>query len=291
VNRSDVPGTPAPGVDLLIDRESHRADIVLRRPERGNAMTREMARDFVRHLDAVNEDDEVKVVVIRGEGEHLSSGWDPDDAWRQYQDAPGGAIRRHPSQRARLIALDDYWWGPDGLYSRLLHCRKVTITQAVGDCFETGLYLTLCSDLVVASPDARFACPRWQNVGADGDLSLLIATVGLKRAKEMMYGGRPWSASDAHRYGLVDKLSSDPATAVAEFAVMCASIMRDGIVTEKYAVFASLAKMGVAHSFAAATVVSASLSNIHFQPDEYNFLKDVRDNGTEAALARSRNQF
>jgi enoyl-CoA hydratase len=275
-------------VDLVIDRDNHRADIVLRRPDHGNLLTRAMAAAMVRHLAVVDEDDDVKVVVIRGEGQHLSCGAEPEDAWQQYVDAPGGAVRKHPSQRARLIALAEHWWGPGGLYARLLHCRKVTITQAVGDCFETGLYLTLCSDLVVASPDARFACPRWQNVGVDGDLSLLIATVGLKRTKELMYAGQPWSAAEAHSYGLVDEVSPDPAAAASQLASMCASIMRDGIVTEKYAVFASLAKMGIDLSFAATTVVGASLSNIHFQPGEYSFLKDLRDSGTEAALARSR---
>jgi len=275
-------------VELLLDRERHQALIRIRRERHGNRLTRAMGRQLVAHLDAVDADDDIKVVVVEGAGAHLSSGWDPEEAWEQYVDAPGGAVKKHPSQRARLIALDDAWWGRDGLYHRLLHCRKVTITKAVGECYETGLYLTLCSDLVVAHENARFAVPRWRNVGVDGDLSLLIATVGLKRTKELMYAGTAWDARTALRYGLVDGVSADPDEEVGRLAEMCASIMRDGIVTEKYAVFASLAKMGVDHSFAAATVIGASLSNIHFQPGEYNFLADQRRHGTAAALGRSR---
>ncbi|MDQ7907464.1 enoyl-CoA hydratase/isomerase family protein [Phytohabitans sp. ZYX-F-186] len=280
--------TDGGAVELALDHERHQAVIRIRREEHGNRLTRAMARQFVAHLDAIDADDDIKVAVIEGTGAHLSSGWDPREAWEQYVEAPGGAVKKHPSQRARLVALSDEWWGPNGLYRRLLHCRKVTIAKAVGDCYETGLYLTLCSDLAVAHENARFAVPRWRNVGVDGDLSLLIATVGLKRTKELMYAGTAWDAGTASRYGLVDGVSAAPDEEVGRLAEMCASIMRDGIVTEKYAVFASLAKMGVDHAFAAATVVGASLSNIHFQPGEYNFLADRRRHGTAAALERSR---
>jgi enoyl-CoA hydratase len=275
-------------VALHKDPAEHTATITIERPDRGNMLTSAMARRFVDHLTEVDHDDDIKVVHVRGAGDDLSAGWDPEDAWRQHVAAPGGAVRKHPSQRARLAALDDNWWGPQGLYRRLLHCRKVTIVEARGRCLDTGLYLTLCGDLAVASPDAVFGSPRWHNVGVDGDMSLLFASVGLKRAKELMYANVSWTARRAAEYGLVDDVADDPGAAAQELAGMCSSIMRDGIVTEKYAVFASLAKMGVGHSFAATTVVAASMSNIHFQPGEYNFLRDLRDNGPDAALANSR---
>jgi enoyl-CoA hydratase len=275
-------------VTMDLDRDEHIARITIRRPAAQNLFTRAMAPQLCGHLDTAERDDDVKVVVISGEGEHLSAGWDPQEAWDQYVDAPGGSVRKHPSQRARLLALDEQWWGPRGLYARLLRCTKITILQARGMCYETGLYLTLCSDLVVAGEDARFGCPRWRNIGMDGDMSLLIATVGLKRAKELMFCNVAWSAATALRHGLVDAVVPDVAGRVQELASRCASIMRDGIVSEKFAVFASLEKMGVGHSFTATTVVAASLSNIHFQPGEYNFVKDLRDNGRDAALARSR---
>jgi enoyl-CoA hydratase len=277
-------------VGFEVDSESHIAIITLKRPDQANAIDTAMSVAITEALDIVESDDDIKVVVIRGEGDDLTAGWDVDEVWSMYVDAPGGSVRKHPSQRARLIALADLWWGPKGLYSRLLKCRKVTILEASGKCFETGLYLALCCDLVVASEDAQFACPRWQNVGADGDMSLLIAEVGLKRAKDLLFLGKAWSADEARRFGLVDWVCSTEELAAksADLQGMCASIMRDGIVSEKYAVFASLAKMGVDLSFAATTVVAASLSNIHFQPGEPNFLREVREHGRGAALTDSR---
>lgn len=277
-------------VGFDVDHESHTAVITLRRADRANAVDTAMAATITEALDVVEHDDDIKVVLIRGDGDDLSAGWDVDEVWSMYVDAPGGAGRKHPSQRARLTALADLWWGPTGLYSRVLKCRKVTILEATGKCFETGLYLALCCDLVLASADASFACPRWQNLGADGDMSLLVAEVGLKRAKDLLFLGKAWSADEALQFGLIDWVCTreELAARSAELQGMCASIMRDGIVSEKYAVFASLAKMGVDLSFAATTVVAASLSNIHFQPGETNFLREVRVNGSEAALRTSR---
>lgn len=273
-------------VTLDLEPAGNLARITLRRPAAANAITAEMAETFRAHLDVVENDDDIKSVVISGEGEHLCGGWDAGEAWSMYTGAPGGSVGRHPSQRARLIALDELWWGPRGLWSRLLHCRKVTILDAHGRCDEAGLYLALCADLVVVDVGTVFAQSRWRQVGVDGDLSLLIATVGLKRAKEMMFLGARWTADTALEYGLVDWVESGGARAerVASLARMVASIMRDGIVTEKYAVFASLQKLGVGLSFAAATVVGASTSNLVYQPGEFNFLREARERGLDGAL-------
>ena len=277
-------------VSFELDTETHIARITLRNAERGNAVDSAMGAAICGYLDEVERDDDIKVVVLSGDGRDLSIGWEPEEVWQQYLDAPGGSVRKHPSQRARLTAQADNWWGPQGLYTRLLKCRKITILEARGACLETGLYFALCCDLIVASDDARFGNPRWQNVGMDGDISLLVATVGLKRAKDLMFCGLDWTAAEAVGFGLIDW--NGPGDEVRgksdEFAEMCASIMRDGIVSEKYAVFASLAKMGVDLSFAATTVVSASLSNIHFQSGEYNFVRELGREGRDAALTSSR---
>lgn len=265
---------------MVVDHESYTARITLH----DDWLSSDGAKALSGFLDEVEADDDVKVVVIAPAGDDLSLGW--SEPWQMYLDAPGGAVKKVPSQRARLIAQDELWWGPRGLYSRVLHCRKVTVLEARGTCFETGLFLTLCCDLVLAGDDARFGNPRWALLGVDGDVSLLIASVGLKRAKELMYCGVAWTAAEAQRYGLVDRAVpvADLKAEIDVLAGMCASIMRDGIVTEKYAVFASLEKMGVGLAFAAATVVAGSLSNIHFQPGETNVLREVREHGVEQVL-------
>lgn len=280
-------------IGRVIDSEAHIGRIVIRRPETCNAFTLEMVAEFRDALTAMARDDAVKVIVIAAEGADLTRGLDPADVERMYQAAPGGSERKVPSQRARLLAQDALWWGPDGLYGRLLHCPKITILAARGLCHEVGLYLALYCDLVFADDSARFANPRWRHVGVDGDISMLVAAVGLKRAKELMYFGFEWPARDARAYGLIDEVvaPSELDAAVDRIATLCTQVMRDGIVTEKHVVFASLAKMQINTGFATATAVGAWASNVHFRPGEFNFLREARNAGLEAALKASDEYF
>jgi enoyl-CoA hydratase len=268
----------------------HVLVLTIDRPEHGNAVDLATANALCAALATAEDDDDVKVVVVQGAGTHLTCGSDAAEAFEMYRRAPGGSIGKFPSQRARLIALDEAWWGPRGLYARLLRCRKVTVLAARGNCFEVGLYFALACDLVLACPSARFANPRWRTIGVDGDVSMLINAVGLKRAKELMFTDRVWDGDQARRYGLVDDVVADADldAAVRELARTCAAIMRDGIVTEKYAVTASLERMQTGTGFATAQVVGASLSNLHFQPGEFNLLREARDRGLESALGALR---
>ena len=271
----------------------HVGRILIRRTDQANAFTMEMVDAFRAALSELESDDSIKVIVIAAEGEHLTRGFDPVEVEKIYTTAPGGANRKVPSQRARLLALDGLWWGPHGLYGRLLHCPKITILAAKGLCHEVGLYLSLYCDLVFASESARFANPRWRHVGVDGDISMLIAAVGLKRAKELMYLGGEWRARDALAYGLIDGVVCDAELddAVQKTATFCTQVMRDGIVTEKHVVFASLAKMQINTGFATATAVGAWASNVHFRPGEFNFLREVKHAGLDAALKASDDYF
>lgn len=275
------------------DAGSYIGRIVINRGGESNAFTMDMVDAFVQALSAFESDDAIKVIIISGAGDNLSSGFDPAEIERVYREAPGGAERKVPSQRARLLAVDRLWWGPQGLYGRLLHCPKITILAARGLCHEVGLYLALYCDLVFAASDARFANHRWRHVGVDGDISMLIAAVGLKRAKELMYCGFEWTAQEALAYGLLDEVTAPDGLdeIVEKTAAVCTQVMRDGIITEKHVVFASLAKMQINTGFAAATVIGGWASNIHFRSGEFNFLKEARNNGLESAVKAAERYF
>lgn len=270
------------------DRESHRpiARITLARPEARNAISMEMVEALAEAFDACAADDAIKVVLLDAEGPHLTRGFDPAQVEQMYRQAPGGAAKKVPSQRARLSAHHRLWWGPQGLYTRILHCPKVTVLAARGQCLEVGLYLALCCDLVLADTTARFGNPRWRHVGVDGDIAMLVAAVGLKRAKELALFGAQWDARVAQACGLVDDVV-DPdglEAAALNLATWCAQVMRDGIAAEKHVVYASLAKMQVSTGFATATAVAAWASNVHFRDGEFNFLREVRERGLQPAL-------
>ncbi len=275
------------------DPSSHIARIVLDRPEHGNAFSAAMAASFLQELTELENDDAIKVIVIGGEGADLSIGADIGEMESILRAAPGGGSGKVPSLRARLAAMNTHWWGDNGLYRRLLHCRKITITLAHGRCQDAGLYLALFSDLSIADRSARFAMPSWRHVGAQGDISMLVAAVGLKRAKEFLYCGAVWDADKALSCGLVDEVVApgDLAAAGDALATKCATIMRDAIAAEKHVVLASLAKMQIDAGFAMASVAAAWGTNIHFRAGEFNFLREARNLGIPAALAAAERHF
>jgi enoyl-CoA hydratase/carnithine racemase len=206
-----------------------------------------------------------------------------------HENVPGIPGERVPSLRARLRAAGDLFWGHGGLYDQLLNCTKVTVLAARGRCLDIGLYLVLYCDIAVAEESSEFGCPRWQHVGVDGDVSMLLATVGRKRASELMYAGARWTSAQALAAGLVNEVvpagkASEAALAVARTV---STIMRDGIAAEKFLTLAATEKMGIGAGFATATYMSAMSSAIHFRAGEFNFLRARRAAGVEEAVRQA----
>lgn len=282
-----------PAIRCERDAAPHIGRITIARPEGDNALSIDMVAALADAFDTFADDDSIKVILLGAQGPHLTRGFDPAQVEQMYRQAPGGSVKKIPSQRARLAAHDRLWWGPQGLYTRILHCPKVTVLAARGLCMEAGLYLALCCDLVLADGTASFGNPRWRHVGVDGDISMLVAAVGLKRAKELLLFGASWDARCAQAHGLVDDVVEPGGldAAALNLATYCAQVMRDAIAAEKHVVFASLAKMQIWTGFATATAVAAWASNVHFREGEFNFLREVRRQGLQGALDAAERHF
>lgn len=267
----------------------HVARIVIDRPAQANAFTAAMCREFTLALSALEADDDVKAIIVDAEGPDLSAGLDPAEVGSYHQSVPGIAPDHIPSLRARLQAAGEMFWGGQGLYTRLLNCTKVTLLAAKGRCHDVGLYLALFCDIAVADASSEFANPRWQHVGVDGDVSMLLATVGRKRANELMFAGARWTAEQALSAGLVNQvvLEGCAGPAALDIGRTVSTIMRDGIAAEKYLTLASTEKMGIGAGFATATMMAAMSSAIHFRPGEFNFLRDRRKLGVDEAVRQA----
>jgi enoyl-CoA hydratase/carnithine racemase len=162
--------------------------LTLNRPEKLNALDTAAFDALDAHLAALETDDGVGCVVLRGAGRGFCAGGDLK--------ALDGASERPPRYKA-------------GVIERLALLEKPVVAAAHGVCFTGGLELALACDFIVADATARFADThgKWGLVGSWGMSQRLPRRIGLPAAKRMMMTARVVEAEEAHALGLVDLLA------------------------------------------------------------------------------------
>ena len=177
------------GFRLTIDPARERADIVLDRPPL-NIVTmaeREQLRAVFEVLDA---DERVRVIVVRAEGEHFSSGGEI----RGFLDASP----EHVSRLAWNIAAP-------------ARCRKPVIIASRGYCFGVGFELALAGDFRLASETCLYSLPeqRLGQIPGSGGAARLQKMVGITRTKDIVMRSRRIAGRQAYDWGIVTECVGD----------------------------------------------------------------------------------
>src|SRR5713101_9082091 len=182
--------------DLRFELTDRVTTLTLNRPEKLNALSEAMIAAAVEHLRRCAEDPEVGAVLVTGAGRAFSAGGDVS--------AIGGEARAALTFEQRV---DRQRAGQE--FSRLLaEMPKVTIAAVNGAAVGAGLGIALSCDLVFASDRARFGT-AFAKVGFGGDYGTtwqLTRRVGPAKAKELFFLGEVFSAEEADRIGLVNRL-------------------------------------------------------------------------------------
>jgi enoyl-CoA hydratase/carnithine racemase len=179
---------------LLVDVEAGVARVTFNNPEKRNALSVEIRTALPKVLQSLEEDADVRVVVLRGAGsEAFISGADISEF---------GARRTSPEARAeydRANAESGRAW---------LALDKPVIAQIRGYCLGGGLLTALAADIRIASDDAQFAIPAARlGVGYGyGGVETLANAVGAAWAAEMLFSGRRLTAQEALTAGLVSRV-------------------------------------------------------------------------------------
>lgn len=171
----------------------------LNRPNRLNAITSEMFEEFVALQCEVENDEQVRVLVLTGEGRAFCSGLDLDEA-AQLPGMPAATMLRSQESWARAIA-------------GFRHLSKPVIAAVNGPAAGAGFALALAADIRIASGTAKFNA-AFVTIGlSGGDVGTswaLPRIVGLGTAYEILLTGRVVDADEAKRIGLVvDSVSED----------------------------------------------------------------------------------
>jgi enoyl-CoA hydratase/carnithine racemase len=183
---------PTTKQDITVDRTGNVAVLTLDRPEKLNTVTPEMGRELFRVAADLNDDDDVRVVVLRGGGDKdFCAGTD-------VKVLDGYGTNWQMRNRA------DY-------NHALRSIRKPVIAAVRGYCIGGGLELALNSDVRIASETAKFGAGEiklgWH--GGAGNTQLLPRLVGTGNALQMLLTGDLIDAAEAHRTGLVQEVVSD----------------------------------------------------------------------------------
>lgn len=194
--------------------------VMLDRPQARNAQNRGLLVELDDALRTAEADDEVRVVILGGNGRSFSAGHDlgSPKTLEEMGDGPG----RHPSMdrdggtregTERLMLQEWHHYFQNTLRWRDL--RKITIAQVQGPVLAAGLMLMWACDLIAAADDATFADVVGARLGGNGvEYFAHPFEFGPRRAKELLLTGDAIDADEAHRIGMVSKVF--PAELLAE---------------------------------------------------------------------------
>ena len=172
----------------------HRAYITLNRPERLNAITAEMAREISGAVAAANEDESVRVIVLRGEGRAFCAGYDLKVYAEGGEDHQGKVW--DPIKDFRMMKANT-----DHFFS-LWRSAKPTIAQVQGYAVAGGSDIALSCDLVVMAEDAEIGYMPARVWGCP-TTAMWVYRLGAERAKRMLLTGDTIDGAQAKEWGLV----------------------------------------------------------------------------------------
>jgi enoyl-CoA hydratase len=165
-------------------------EIIISNPKHLNAADAGMHRDLASVWREIDVDDAVNVVLVRGEGDHFSSGGD------------FSLIEQMIADDATLIRV---WKEASDLVYNLINCSKPVVSAIRGTAVGAGLAVALLADIAVAGRDVKIIDGHTRLGVAAGDHSVIIWPLlcGLAKARYYLLTNEPLTGEEAERIGLV----------------------------------------------------------------------------------------
>lgn len=175
---------------LLYEKNKHIAYVTLNRPKALNVYNIQMRDDLYEVLGSVKDDNEIRVVILKGSGEKaFCAGADLSE----FLTAP-------PPVAARQARFERDVWG------LFLNIPQPLIAALHGYILGSGIEMALCCDIRIASEDARFGLPEvgLGIIPAAGGTQTLPRTIGYGKALDMLLTNRWIDAEEAYQTHMVN---------------------------------------------------------------------------------------
>jgi len=257
---------------IRVDKLGHIARLTLARPERANALNAAMLGEIGTALDALEQDAEVRALIVTGAGAAFSSGFDLKE---QMERRPKGVAEWQPLLRKDFDTIMRFW-----------HFPRPTIAAVRGPCLAGACELALACDMTIAAEDAFFGEPELK-FGAGIVAMILPWLVGPKIAKEIILLGEDRiPAARAHAIGIVNRVV--PAEKLDETALAIANHLAavdPNLVKEtKRAINRAYEARNMLDALEEALAIDLAIEGAG-SPDKIQFMDIARREGLKAALA------
>ena len=208
---TDKAAAPSPEEIILYEKDPKTkiATITLNRPGFLNAPTIAARQRYADLVLRANVDDDVKVLIIRGVGDHFGSGADLPEMAGMFNDDPDYSclpefrigededVKYPPKDSYRHIAqvTNLYADARFGLRS-LQDFKKISIIEAKGYCYGWHFYQAADADIVISSDEALFGHSAFRYVGWAARQWQWATMMGIRPFMEMVFTGRPFTAQE-----------------------------------------------------------------------------------------------
>ncbi len=205
---------------ILFEKQGHRANLTINRPDKRNALTGQTIRELVRAFEDCKADPEIRVVVLAGAGDKaFCAGADLSEQ------------QRSANEYQRYVERETFL----KLWKIVPNLGKPVIARVQGLALAGGMGLAINCDFVIASENARFGTPEI-NVGMFPMMisAVLFRNMSRKKALDLMFTGRQMDAAEAERAGLVtrvvpaDKLEAEVDALAEELGAKSPAILKLG---------------------------------------------------------------
>ncbi|WP_298358830.1 crotonase/enoyl-CoA hydratase family protein [Runella sp.] len=199
--------------------ENYVAQVIFNRPERANALNQKAWDEMKAIFEELDENDEVRVIVLSGNGKHFCAGIDLELLMNVAQFAQKCEGRKREKLRKKVFELQ-------APINAIEQCSKPVIAAIHGGCIGGGVDIISACDMRYSTDDAFFTIKEI-DMGMVADLGTFqrlpkIIPPGI--AREMAYTGRNVSGKEAERIGLTNRSFPDAETMQAEVVKIAQNI-------------------------------------------------------------------
>ena len=266
--------------DLIYSVEDKVATITLNRPDRMNALSKNLEAEIYRALDEADADRKVRAIVLTGSGRAFCAGVD--------QGGARGTGERPSNPKGKSHAeFIEYWQRTDGSrprkWAHMWSFGKPVIAAVNGWAMGAGFWLQLAADITIASDQAVFAQPEVRHVSNSS--FLLTALCGWKAANRWALTGDHFDAQEALRIGMINEVvpHDELMTRTLALAERIALVPEPSVRLNKAIAMLGIQASGVHSALLLEGALSALVHSSHNE-DKERLFEEQRTKGLKAYL-------